>query len=347
MMAKITDLGSFASSKKNIKQFLVENAAFVTLVLLIIVATLLQGTTFFNINNFVNILLNNAIVGIIALGMTLIIISGGIDLSVGAASALTGLITLTAINYSGSILFGVMVAFAVGILMGLFNGVLIAKFRIPAFIVTLGAMQIFRSLALHQWQGGGVILGRSGGIVLEGIDVLGFRSFSNTRFFTDAFQAGLPAPVLYWIGLVILLSLFCKKTALGRHIYAVGSNERAAYLSAVKVERVKVFVYMISGALVAVAALVEASRLGSMNSATSGNLYELQAIAAVIIGGTAMSGGRGRMVGTFFGTLTLGVINNTMNLMGLPSFLVGAIQGSIVILAVLMQRGVEKKDKQY
>lgn len=336
-----------AIKDKGFKKILVENSSLATLLFLIIIATAIQGTMFFNINNFSNILLNNAIVGIIALGMTLIIISGGIDLSVGSASALTGLIALTAINYTGSIFMGVLAAFAVGILMGVFNGVLISKFRIPAFIVTLGAMQIFRSLALHQWQGAGVLLGRSGGVQLEGIDVLGFRDFSNTRFFTDFFQAGLPAPVLYWIGLVILLGFFCKKTALGRHIYAVGSNERAANLSAVKVERVKIYVYMIAGALVAFAALVEASRLGSMNSSTSGNLYELQAIAAVIIGGTAMSGGRGRMVDTFFGTLTLGVINNTMNLMGLPSFLVGAIQGSIVILAVLLQRGVEKKEKQY
>jgi ribose transport system permease protein len=141
--------------------------------------------------------------------------------------------------------------------------------------------------------------------------------------------------------------MVCKKTALGRHIYAVGSNERAANLSAVNVKRVLTWVYMISGAFVAFAALVEASRIGSMNSAGSGNFYELEAIAAVIIGGTAMSGGRGRILGTVFGTLTLGVINNLMNLMGLPSFLVGAIQGSIVVLAVLMQQIVSRREKQF
>jgi len=345
-MAKNASLGALAKGN-SLKKFLVENSALATLILLIIVGIVVQGTTFLNINNFINILFNNAIVGIIALGMTLIIISGGIDLSSGSATALTGLLTITAINYTGNIFIGIVVAFGVGILMGTFNGVLISKFRIPAFIVTLGAMQIFRSLALHQWQGGGVTLGRSGGVLLEGIDVDGFRVFSNTRFFTNLFQAGLPAPILYWLALIIILALFCKKTALGRHIYAVGSNERAANLSAVKVVRVKIYVYMIAGALVAFAALVEASRLGSMNSATSGNLYELQAIAAVIIGGTAMSGGRGSMVGTLFGTLTLGVINNVMNLMGLPSFLVGAIQGSIVILAVLLQRSVAKKEKGF
>ena len=345
-MAKIAKAGAFAKGK-NWKQFLMDNSALATLILLIIVGIVVQGTTFLNINNFINILFNNAIVGIIALGMTLIIISGGIDLSVGSAAALTGLLALTTINYTGSVFLGVLVAFGAGIFMGAFNGILISKFRIPAFIVTLGAMQIFRSLSLHQWQGGGVLLGRSGGVLLEGINVEGFRNFSNIRFFTDVFQGGLPLPVLYWIALIILMTLFCKKTALGRHIYAVGSNERASSLSAVKVKRVKIFVYMISGALVGFAALVEASRLGSMNSATSGNLYELQAIAAVIIGGTAMSGGRGSMLGTFFGTLTLGVINNVMNLSGLPSFLVGAIQGGIVILAVLLQMGVSKESKGF
>jgi ribose transport system permease protein len=130
-------------------------------------------------------------------------------------------------------------------------------------------------------------------------------------------------------------------------LYAVGSHERAANLSSVKVQRVKVFVFMIAGALVAFAALVEASRLGSMNSANSGQMYELQAIAAVIIGGTAMSGGRGSPVGTFFGMLTLGVINNVMNLIGIPGFLVGAVQGTILILAVLLQRSMDKSEKAF
>lgn len=329
------------------KRLLMENTALVTLILLVIVGTIIQGTTFMNINNLMNIMFNNAIVGIIALGMTIIIISGNIDLSVGSATAMIGLITLTVMNATGSVILGILAAFAAGIAMGAFNGILISRFRIPAFIATLGAMQIFRSLSLHFWQGGGVLLGRAGGIVLD-IDVMGFTLFSNTRLFqTDFFRVGLPLPVLYWIGLTILMAFFCKKTALGRHIYAVGSNERAANLSSVKVKRVKTYVFMISGALVAFAALIEASRLGSMNSATSGGMYELQAIAAVIIGGTAMSGGRGRPIGTFFGMLTLGVINNVMNLIGVSGFLVGAVQGTILTLAVLLQRSMAKGEKAY
>jgi len=330
----------------NFKQFFMENTALVTLILLVIVATIIMGTTFLNINNLMNVMFNNAIVGIIALGMTIIIISGGIDLSVGSATAMIGLVALTTINATGSIIIGVLAAFGAGIVMGAFNGILISRFRIPAFIATLGAMIIFRSLSLNFWQGGGMLLGRFGGIVLD-IDVMGFLAFSNTRLFTNLFQVGLPLPVLYWIALTILMTLLCKRTALGRHIYAVGSNERAANLSGVKVKNVKVYVYMIAGALVAFAALVEASRLGSMNSATSGNMYELQAIAAVVIGGTAMSGGRGRPANTFFGALTLGVINNVMNLFGVSGFLVGAVQGTVLLLAVLLQRSIVKSEKAY
>ncbi|MCL2703172.1 MAG: ABC transporter permease [Defluviitaleaceae bacterium] len=326
----------------NYKQFLVNNSAFVTLVILIIIAFFIMGSTFFNALNFRNILMNNAIIGIIALGMTLIIISGGIDLSVGAASAAIGLVGLWTMNNTGSIILGFIAAIIMGVIIGAFNGTLVARFRIPAFIVTLGAMRIIRSLAQHFFRGGGVLLDtrlERDGVLL----VRNFLNFSNTRIFGDF----LPLPVIYWIALAVIVSFVTKRTALGRHIYAVGSNERAANLSAINVQRVKTYVYMISGALVAIAALVEASRIGSMNSSASGNFYELEAIAAVIIGGTAMSGGRGRIIGTVFGTLTLGVINNMMNLMGLPSFLVGAIQGSIVILAVLLQRSVVKREKQF
>ena len=320
----------------NIKQFLIRNSAFATLLLLIAIGGIVTGTrgiTFFSVNNFVNILFNNTIIGIIALGMTLVIISGGIDLSVGAATAASGLLAIWVMNMTNSIFLGIAAAIALGVVMGAFNGVLVARFGIPAFIVTLGAMQIFRSLSLHFFRGGGILVTS---------EVQGFLAFSNTRLFGT-----LPLPVLYWFALAIVVAIIAKRTALGRHIYAVGSNERAANLSAVNVKRVKIYAFMLSGAIVAFAALVEASRLGSMNSASSGTLYELQAIAAVVIGGTAMSGGRGRVIGTVFGTLTLGVINNVMNLMGFPSFLVGAIQGAIVILAVLLQRSVSKKEKQY
>jgi len=319
--------------KTKARQVLVNHSALVTLLVLIALASAIMGTTFFSAPNLMNILFNNAVIGIISLGMTFIIISGGIDLSVGSATAATGIFGLWVMNSLDNIVVGFLAAIALGVAIGALNGTLSTRFKIPAFIVTLGMMRVIRALSLHFMNGGGVILDRN-------ISAFAFTGFSQ--------RIGiLPLTVVYWIVLAVAMALISNKTSFGRHIYAVGSNERASYLSAVNVKRVKTYVYMVSGALVAIAALAEGSRLGSMNSATSGNFYELEAIAAVIIGGTAMSGGRGRILGTVYGTLILGVINNLMNLMGLPSFLVGAIQGAIVILAVLLQRSVEQNERQF
>jgi len=324
---------------KNFKQIFAENSALFALILLIIIAVILQGGTFLNAQNLMNILLNNSIVGIIALGMTLVIISGGIDLAVGAQAAATGLVAIEVMNNTGSIILGVIAAFIAGILMSMVSGVLVAKFKIPAFITTLVMMQIFRSVAQQYFGGQGLLVDRA--------NVGGFLNFANTRIFDIGNFPGIPLPVVYWIALCVIIHFVATRTSFGRHIYAVGSNERAARLSGINVDWVKIGVFMLSGALVVFASLIEASRLGSMNSSSSGNMYELQAIAAVVIGGTAMSGGKGKIFGTLFGMLTLGIINNMMNLMGLPSFLVPAIQGGIILLAVLLQRSVATKERQF
>ena len=324
---------------KSFKQSFAENSAFLALVLLFVIAVIFEGTTFLNIQNIMNILLNNSIVGIIALGMTLIIISGGIDLSVGAQLASTGLIAIAVMNNTGSVILGIIAAIIAGIAMGAVTGILVAKFQIPAFITTLGMMQIFRSVAQHAFNGGGILVDRE--------NVGGFLNISNTRILDIGNFPGIPLPVIYWFVLCFITHIIATRTSFGRHIYAVGSNERATRLSGINVNWVKIRVYMLSGLLVVLASLVEASRLGSMNSSASGGAYELQAIAAVVIGGTAMSGGKGKVSGTLFGMLTLGIINNMMNLMGLPSFLVAAIQGGIILLAVLLQRSVAAKEKKY
>ena len=327
------------SSNKKIKDVLGENSSFFAFILLFIIAVMIEGTTFLSIQNIMNILLNNSIVGVVALGMTLIIISGGIDLSVGAQVASTGLVAVMVANSTGNVLLGLMAAVALGCLMGLLTGTIIAKFSIPAFITTLGMMQIYRSIAQHSLNGGGISVDRG---VVEG-----FLDISNTRILGFGNFNGIPLPVIYWIALAIIIHIVLTRTSFGRHIYAIGSNEKAANLSGINVTKVKLGVYMLSGTLVAVASIIEASRIGSMNSSVSGTGYELQAIAAVVIGGTAMSGGKGKISGTVFGMLTLGMINNMMNLMGMPPFFVAAIQGGIIILAVMLQRSVADKEKKY
>jgi len=326
-------------NKKNFQQIFAENSALFALILLFVIAVMLEGITFLNIRNISNILLNNSIVGVIALGMTLVIISGGIDLSVGAQLASTGLIAIMVSNTTGSVILGLVVAIAVGALMGLLTGTIIAKFKIPPFITTLGLMQIYRSIAQHNLNGGGLSVDRE--------SAGNFLNISNTRIFETNYFIGIPLPVIYWVVLAVAIHIVLTRTSFGRHIIAIGSNEKASNLSGINVIKVKLGVYMLSGALVAIASIIEASRIGSMNSSVSGTSYELQAIAAVVIGGTAMSGGRGKISGTFFGMLTLGMINNMMNLMGMPPFFVAAIQGGIIILAVLLQRSVATKEKQY
>lgn len=324
---------------KNLKTMFAENSSLFAFILIVIVSIFLQGTTFFNIQNISNVLLNNATIGIIALGMTLIIISGGIDLAVGAQLASTGIIAIVVANNTGSVVLGLMAAIASGMAMGLISGTIISKFGIPAFIATLGLMQIYRSIAQHQLNGGGILVDRE--------NVGGFLNISNTRILDFGNFPGVPLPVIYWLVLAIAVHVIATKTSFGRHIYAIGSNEKAANLSGINIHRVKLGVYMLSGALVAIASIIEASRLGAMNSAVSGTMAELDAIAAVVIGGTAMSGGKGKISGTVFGMLTLAVINNMMNLMGMPPFFVAAIRGGIIILAVMLQRSVSAKEKQY
>lgn len=306
------------------------NTPLIAFVCLFVLAILVERTTFFNVNNLINILLNNAIIGIIALGMMMIIVTAGIDLSVGSMLALSGLVGIWTLNHSGSIVIAIAATLAVGAVLGLITGVFVAKFAVPSFIVTLGTMSIYRSVGEYWFNGGG--------LTATGGQAEGFIAIANTTIL------GLPIPVWIWLIVSVLIALMAKYTAFGRHIFAVGSNPRATRLAGINTQRVLLGVYLLAGVLVALAAVLESSRLGSMNSASSGTGYEMDAIAATVIGGTVMTGGRGTVLGTTFGTLTLGIINNLMNLMGMPAFLVGAIKGAIIVLAVLLQRVMDNEE---
>lgn len=311
------------------KSFLANYSSAIALLIIILVGILLRGDTFFSYNNLMNVLMNNSFIGIIALGMTLIILTGEIDLAVGSQMAISGLVAVTVLNQSNSVILAIGAAILVGILTGLASGMAVSFFRIPSFIVTLGTMQIYRSFAQYFYNGGGVKATTDNASV--------FTNISNTRLFDT-----IPMPIIYWLLISFIIIIFTRKIAFGRHIFAVGSNERATFLSGINVHRIKIGAFLISGILVSVSGILEAARLGSMNSASSGRTYEMDAIAAVVIGGTAMSGGRGSILGTVFGTLTIGIINNLMNLLGVPSFLVGAIKGFIIIGAVMLQKVMSK-----
>ncbi len=289
------------------------------------------------LTNWLNILRNNAIVGMIALGMTFVIITGGIDLAVGSTLVGVGTVLmmfidtgsggwLQAIGITGvpAFMIGIIACLLAGIALGSLIGIAITKGRVPPFIVTLGAMNIIRSVTQH------FMRSYTPKVPID------FTLIANQVIFGQRFL-----PILYWVILAVVMAVIAKHTAFGRHIYAVGSNEKTARLSGINVNWIKYKVYALMSLIVSVAAVLQVSRIGSMDTASAGSGYELDAIAAVIVGGTSMSGGRGSIVGTVLGMLIIGVMNNLLNLLGVPSFLRNAFKGAIVVTAVLMQR----KDK--
>ena len=286
------------------------------------------------LTNWLNILRNNAPVGIIALGMTFVIISGGIDLSVGSTLVAVGAMVMMVVDGSATGLLAGMgitgvpayiIAIAVGLvfgaLLGWLNGVLIAHGKLPPFIATLGTMQIFRSVTQHLTQHANPSVPK------------GFLQIANLKIGSFYIM-----PILYWLAIAAVLYVVSKRTTFGRHVFAVGSNIRTARLSGINVNKVKRRIYMLTGMLVAIAAIIQVSRIGSMDCASAGSGYEMDAIAAVIVGGTSMSGGKGSIVGTVLGMLIIGVMNNLLTLFGVPPFLREACKGVIVIVAVLLQK---------
>lgn len=286
------------------------------------------------ISNWINILRNNAGVGIISLGMTFVIISGGIDLAVGSTLVATGAVIMMLIDtgpkgillnlgITGIPAFGItiVIALILGYLLGSGIGLLITKGKIPPFIATLGAMKIFRSITQHFMQGYNPTVPKE------------FLQIANLRIGKMMFM-----PIVYWAIIAAILYYISKRTTFGRQVIAVGSNERAAKLSGVNVEKVKTRVYSLMGILVAIAAIIQVSRIGSMDFANAGSGSEMDAIAAAVVGGTSMSGGRGTIIGTVYGMLIIAVMNNLLNLFGVPPFLREAFKGFIVVCAVLLQR---------
>lgn len=318
------------SKTRDWKKWAGNNSAVIAFVVLLLLAVIFEGKMFLSVGNIINVLRNNAVIGIIALGMTLIIITGGIDLSVGAQLAFEGIVVIYVLNHTQSIIVTLIVGILTAIILGLVTGIMVAGFHIPAFITTLGSMSIFRSVSQF-WLNGG-------GLMVSGEKSSQYLAISNTDLF-----GMIPMSIVIWLIAAVVIYIISQHTATGRHIYAVGSNEKASQLASVHTVKVKCFAYTISSLLVMLAAIVETSRLGSVNSASSGSSYEMDAIAAAVIGGTSMSGGKGKIGFTVLGTLTLGIINNMMNLMGVNSFLVGAIKGAIIIIAVLLQMLLNKE----
>lgn len=300
---------------------------------------------FLNPENIRNIIHQNAFIGIIAVGMTFVIISGGIDLSVGSMAALIGGLSILAMNktISGTerewlgVIAACLAAPVIGIALGLLNGVLITKGRIAPFIVTLGGFAGYRSIILAIADGGEVQSSSSNlfeaiSSPRHGIPLPAFEYGARTL------ELYITWPIIIFLLIAVVGQIVLSRTRFGRHVIAVGSNETAARYSAISVDRVRIIAYALIGLCTAVAALLLASRLNSVGASNTGNLFELDAIAAVVIGGTRMSGGRGRIWGTVVGVLTLGVIDNMLNMADVSAYWQGLVKAGVILLAVLLQR---------
>ena len=295
----------------------------------------LVNSRFLSVDNLTNVLARSAFIAIIAVGETLVITSGGLDLSVGAMAALVAGLEILFLNSglientSLLIVAAMALSLAIGALCGLLNGLTTTLGKIEPFIVTLGTMGIFRSLLTWLAQGGS--------ITVRNTDV---RAAYRQVYFGDVF--GIPYPVLVILGVAIVGAFILHKTAYGRRLRAVGSNEDVARYSGIDVARVRTIAYVLQGICVAIAVVVYVPRLSSASS-TTGLGWELVAITAVVVGGTRLKGGVGRAWGTIAGALILEVIGNLMLLSNLVSeYLIGAVQGAIIIIAMLAQRSLSR-----
>lgn len=309
---------------------------FIALVAIFIIG-IFVNEAFLSAGNLSNILARSSFIGIVAVGATFVITTGGIDLSVGSMAAFISGCMILLMNALMSsidsmnviILLAILASAAIGALAGLINGLLTTKAKIEAFIVTLGTMGIYRSLVTYMADGGTLSLNFTIGDV-----------YSEVYYGT---LLGLPYPVWVFFAVAVVGYVLLNMTVFGRHCFAVGSNESVAHYSAINVDRVKTASYVLQGLCVSIATIIYVPRLGSASGQT-GILWELEAIAAVIIGGTLLKGGYGRVWGTVVGALILTLIGNILNLTdAVSNYLNGAVQGMIVIIAVYLQRGAWRR----
>lgn len=298
-------------------------APLIALILLFVVSSI-ASEYFLSARNISNVLRQVSYTGIIAIGMTFVIIAGGIDLSVGSMVALVGVVILSIVNAISdplqAVLLGMLAAVVAGAFFGLCNGVLVTRGRIAAFVVTLASMSIFRSLALYFTDAAEVSTRNA---LFSGVG--------------GGFVMGVPIPVWVFFGLAVIAHVLLFHTPYGRHVCAVGANVQVARYAGIRVDRVVLSTFVIAGICVGLSAIMLTSRLNSVSPSDAGYFYELDAIAAVVIGGTALSGGRGTIWGTVIGALILGIINNMLNLTGVSPYLQGLVKGGVILLAVLLQ----------
>ncbi|HEF8772667.1 ribose ABC transporter permease [Providencia manganoxydans] len=303
------------------KEWLMEQKSLIALLVLIAVVSSLSPN-FFTLNNLFNILQQTSVNAIMAVGMTLVILTSGIDLSVGSLLALTGAVAASMVGADVNAFVAVAGALALGAAIGACTGVIVAKGKVQAFIATLVMMLLLRGVTRVYTDGSPINTGFS-----DNADLFGWFGIGR--------PLGIPTPI--WLMIIVFAAAWylLHHTRLGRYIYALGGNESATRLSGINVDRIKIIVYSLCGLLAALASVIEVARLSSAQP-MAGNGYELDAIAAVVLGGTSLAGGKGRIVGTLIGALILGFLNNGLNLLGISSNYQMIVKAVVILLAVLV-----------
>ncbi|MCR9940150.1 ribose ABC transporter permease [Vibrio owensii] len=327
MSTKTMSKPTEANSKKLFsKEWLIEQKSLIALIFLIVVVSFLNPN-FFTVDNILNILRQTSVNAIIAVGMTLVILTAGIDLSVGSVLALCGAFAASMIAIEVPVLIAVPTALFAGAALGAISGIIIAKGKVQAFIATLVTMTLLRGVTMVYTDGRPISTG-----------------FTDTAdafaWFGTGYALGIPVPV--WLMVIVFAAAWylLNHTRFGRYVYALGGNESATRLSGINVDRVKIGVYAICGMLAALAGIIVTSRLSSAQP-TAGMGYELDAIAAVVLGGTSLMGGKGRIMGTLIGALIIGFLNNALNLLDVSSYYQMIAKAVVILLAVL----VDNKNK--
>lgn len=305
---------------KVIRSMFSKMQALIVLILLVIIAAFLSPV-FLTSTNLLNILLAVAVTAILAIGQTYIIILAEIDLSVGAILGLSGAITAGYLTH-GNLIEGLIAGLVVGFAGGLMNGLLVTYGKLPSFIATLGTMTAYSGLTLVYTQGNPITI-----------------SSQSFEFIGQGFLLGVPVPVWLMLILYVVFWLLLHRTHFGRYVFATGGNQEASRLSGINVTQVKLWSFIMAGVLSAVAGFIITSRLSSAEP-TAGSGLEMDAIAAVILGGTSLAGGKGGLIGTVIGAIILGVLDNGMNLLNVSAFYQGVAKGVIILLAVLLDRNM-------
>lgn len=305
-------------NNKNTKNMIQELGALIALILLVLVIGIISPE-FRTFSNFLSLLRQSSINGFIAFGMTFVILTGGIDLSVGSVLALTTAFCASFIANGMPVGLAMILALLIGTAFGVVSGVMITKGRLQPFIATLITMTVYRGLTM---------------IFMDGKPISNLGDSFLLKFVGKGNIFGIPVPVILFLIVFAVVAFLLEKTTFGRRIYATGSNWKSAKLAGVNIDRTKIIAYAISGCLAAVSGLILLSRLGSAQP-TLGEGYELDAIAAVALGGTSMNGGRGRIWKTFVGVLIIAVLNNGLNILGVSSYYQDVVKGIVILIAVM------------